>query len=965
MRERIYAQRKNAATPSMATQSSSPLFQQRRFSDEQTQPVASNSTKSNDWATLQRKIAHSLLNRPNISPYPAAKSAALTALGGIQLKCSECETDEYEKNINIHQAAQAKSIKALAYTHGNHIHFKAPGKYNPTSEEGQKRSHELTHVVQQRSGRMPLPQKGTPINADPALEAEADQLGAKAAKGEPVTVAGASSSWQRKSALTAPIQLWPKLKMPEFVKTAVNKVTSGVKTAANNVASGVSTVTSKVTSGLSTVKNKVSSGVKTFTNKVKRGVSNVKNKVKSGVKSFTNKIKRGVKTVKNQVKRAYNTTKRGFNVVKNRVKRSYNTVKNRVKRSYNLAKNQIKRGYSSVKNLANRGFNVAKRGFNIVKNKVKSQFNAAKNKVKSHFNSVKNKVKSGFNTAKNKVKSGFNTVKNGVKNVNWRDVGHAALDVAGFIPVVGAVADVANAAWYLAEGDYANAALSAVSAIPGVGDAIGGVAKGGKAALKLAKGSNMLGKASKFLPNAGKLVGIGGLANKVSSSAGKLVGKVGGLANKIPPGVKSAFNKGMSGFNKVMNVADKVGTGVDVASTAQYLAQGDYGNALASGISAIPGVGKGRKGIFNRAKGNKLFNQAGKGVGKVGGLANKLPGGIKSLLGKGKDGLSAAKNKFNRGVSGLGNKLGRGKGKPNTGKDVPHKVSGTKTPGGAKPKRDLPMTTKEQNVLNNTASKRGNELTPKELNAEREVARRAERKPSNDGEHVEQIDLPNGHELKKRKDGTWCRFSDEGKCGPEFDPDLANRGYRPKPGERSMTREQWKEQRRQERIRRRMQRLEAEGHGPARHGSQITEQQLVDRATLGHDPVTGTTDDAYNKFPDGTPKPHKYGRHATKVTTDEAYVKAEARIKNSQQFKDETAAADAEGRTRTEAIEMSLEDIYGSDYKKKVYGKTRLGSANNPTGTTDTEFTDGKMRTYYEKDASGNWRLITMYPNPQ
>jgi hypothetical protein len=184
-------------------------------------------------------------------------------------------------------------------------------------------------------------------------------------------------------------------------------------------------------------------------------------------------------------------------------------------------------------------------------------------------------------------------------------------------------------------------------------------------------------------------------------------------------------------------------------------------------------------------------------------------------------------------------------------------------------------------------------------------------------------------------------------------------------GDGSVTREEWEALNRRTRITRRMQRLEAEGHGPARHGSRLTEQQLIDRATLGHDPVTGTTDDAYNRFPNGTPKPHKYGRNATKVNTDEAYVQAEARIKNSQQFKDETAAADAAGKSRTEAIEMSLEDIYGSNYTNKVYGKTRQGSANNPTGTTDTDFTNGKMRAYYEKDASGNWRLITMYPNPQ
>ncbi|MFI6303636.1 RHS repeat-associated core domain-containing protein [Amycolatopsis thailandensis] len=40
---------------------------------------------------------------------------------------------------------------------------------------------------------------------------------------------------------------------------------------------------------------------------------------------------------------------------------------------------------------------------------------------------------------------------------NAKEIGHAALDVAGVIPVVGEAADLANAAWYAAEGDAANA----------------------------------------------------------------------------------------------------------------------------------------------------------------------------------------------------------------------------------------------------------------------------------------------------------------------------------------------------------------------------------------------------------------------------------------------------------------------------------------------------------------------------
>jgi RHS repeat-associated protein len=50
--------------------------------------------------------------------------------------------------------------------------------------------------------------------------------------------------------------------------------------------------------------------------------------------------------------------------------------------------------------------------------------------------------------------------------MSWSDIGHAALDVVGLVPVVGEVADVANGIWYAAEGNYVDAALSLSSAIP-------------------------------------------------------------------------------------------------------------------------------------------------------------------------------------------------------------------------------------------------------------------------------------------------------------------------------------------------------------------------------------------------------------------------------------------------------------------------------------------------------------------
>jgi len=65
-------------------------------------------------------------------------------------------------------------------------------------------------------------------------------------------------------------------------------------------------------------------------------------------------------------------------------------------------------------------------------------------------------------------------------------VGHVALDVAGLIPGYGEPADLANALWYAKKGQYLNSALSLISLIPEIGDALG-------------KGTKYLGKSSSFI----------------------------------------------------------------------------------------------------------------------------------------------------------------------------------------------------------------------------------------------------------------------------------------------------------------------------------------------------------------------------------------------------------------------------------------------------------------------------------
>jgi hypothetical protein len=105
-----------------------------------------------------------------------------------------------------------------------------------------------------------------------------------------------------------------------------------------------------------------------------------------------------------------------------------------------------------------------------------------------------------------------------------------ALDIVGMIPVVGEVADIANAGISLARGDYAGAALSLAAAIPGVGWAATGAklaTKGKKAYDALKAGGKIAGAAAKAYDAAKAIVTtakavIGGVVTKASKALSNL-----------------------------------------------------------------------------------------------------------------------------------------------------------------------------------------------------------------------------------------------------------------------------------------------------------------------------------------------------------------------------------------------------------------------------------------------------------
>ncbi|MGH3389242.1 MAG: polymorphic toxin-type HINT domain-containing protein, partial [Actinomadura sp.] len=117
------------------------------------------------------------------------------------------------------------------------------------------------------------------------------------------------------------------------------------------------------------------------------------------------------------------------------------------------------------------------------------------------------------------------------------DIGHAALDVVGLIPVVGEVADVANGAWYLAEGNYVDAALSFTSAIPLAGYAAS-AAKGARYGTRAARALNRAENAVPPVrprPGGGSNTPGGGQPNAPSGGSPRSPGGGSGGPPKSPP----------------------------------------------------------------------------------------------------------------------------------------------------------------------------------------------------------------------------------------------------------------------------------------------------------------------------------------------------------------------------------------------------------------------------------------------
>jgi hypothetical protein len=121
------------------------------------------------WHAIQLKAARSAASAPAAKPSPRSDLPAPLQAGIEQL--SGIAMDDVRVHRNSPEPAR---LGAFAYTQGSDIHL-GPGQERHLA-------HEAWHVVQQKQGRVtPTHQlKSVGINADPALESEADAMGARA-----------------------------------------------------------------------------------------------------------------------------------------------------------------------------------------------------------------------------------------------------------------------------------------------------------------------------------------------------------------------------------------------------------------------------------------------------------------------------------------------------------------------------------------------------------------------------------------------------------------------------------------------------------------------------------------------------------------------------------------------------------------------------------------------------------------
>ncbi len=145
--------------------------------------------------------------------------------------------------------------------------------------------------------------------------------------------------------------------------------------------------------------------------------------------------------------------------------------------------------------------------------------------------------------------------KEGLTQQSVLDGIQVALDVAGMVPVAGAIPDLMNAAISAIRGDWVGAGLSIVAAVPGIGDVAGGAKvayKGAKIAGKVSATSVKTGKTALKTPSSSNTISMDSY-RKNAAKGSKESNKVIHLDEVTRQRIKNRIIEKETEFKKVAN----------------------------------------------------------------------------------------------------------------------------------------------------------------------------------------------------------------------------------------------------------------------------------------------------------------------------------------------------------------------------------------------------------------------------
>ena len=148
----------------------------------------------------RRRIPH----RPRLRQFKRQPQGNSTGLSDGLKDSLESLSGESLDDVQVHRnSSEVARQGAAAFAQGTDIHL-GPG-------QERRLAHEAWHVVQQKQGRVQAQRRlasGASVNEDPALEHEADLMGARARSETRSATSAATSQFKRKSTSTGPVQFY-------------------------------------------------------------------------------------------------------------------------------------------------------------------------------------------------------------------------------------------------------------------------------------------------------------------------------------------------------------------------------------------------------------------------------------------------------------------------------------------------------------------------------------------------------------------------------------------------------------------------------------------------------------------------------------------------------------------------------------------------------------------------------------